>query len=108
MVTAGFPRSTLKSDSRLCTLNGEDGWGSGTVAWHPELTRAAMSALGSFRICWMRSSTLSSGRVLMELMMESMVSGSPKCDVTAAEASRLMPAEAADDDLERRLSLSAS
>lgn len=44
----------------------------------------------------------------MELMMESMVSGSPECDATAAEASRLMPAEAADDDLERRLSLSAS
>jgi hypothetical protein len=42
------------------------------------------------------------------LMMESAVSVSPVCDAVAAEASRLVPAEAADDDLERRLSLSAS
>lgn len=44
----------------------------------------------------------------MELRMESTVSASPVCDADAAEASRLVPAEAADDDLERRLSLSAS
>ena len=44
----------------------------------------------------------------MELMRESIVSASPVCDTTAAEASRLVPADAADDDLERRLSLSAS
>ena len=45
----------------------------------------------------------------MALMMESAVSASPASDATAAEASRLVPVEAADeDDLERRLSLSGS
>ena len=44
----------------------------------------------------------------MALMMVSAV-GASVCDATAAEASRLVPAEAADDDdLDLRLSLSAS
>jgi hypothetical protein len=44
----------------------------------------------------------------MDVMMESTVSASPMCDAAAAETSRFVPAEAADDDLVRRLSLSAS
>ena len=44
----------------------------------------------------------------MDVMMESTVSASPVCGAAAAETSRLVPAEAADDDLDRRLSLSAS
>jgi hypothetical protein len=44
----------------------------------------------------------------MDVMMESTVSASPTCDAAAAETSRLVPTEAADDDLDLLLSLSAS
>ena len=107
-VTAGFPSSTLRSDSRLCTSDGEDGWGSKMTLLRHELARAATSALGSLRIWCTRSRTCSSGRVLMDVMMESTVSASPVFGAAAAETSRLVPAEAAHDDLDRRLSLSAS
>lgn len=107
-VTAGFPRSTLRSDSRLWPSTGVLGFRV-TFLRHVS-AKPAVSRLGLLRMCWISSLTCSSGNLLSELTMKSALDVGSGARVAIDEASRLVPTLVvlAWPPLVRRLSLSAS